>query len=49
MCIRDRLSSENNLRLANSKAEDLSIKRLTKNAPSVREMFDAARSENPAG
>ena len=25
------------------------IKRLTKNAPSVREMFDAARSENPAG
>ena len=43
------LSSENNLRLANSKAEDLSIKRLTKNAPSVREMFDAARSENPAG
>ena len=29
--------------------KDLSIKRLTKNAPSVREMFDAARSENPAG
>lgn len=35
------LSSENNLRLANNKAEELSIKRLTKNAPSVREMFDA--------
>ncbi|MBC5744152.1 DUF2130 domain-containing protein [Lachnospiraceae bacterium MD308] len=34
------LSSENNLRLANNKAEDLSIKRLTKNAPSVKEMFD---------
>lgn len=34
------LSSENNLRLANDKAEDLSIKKLTKNAPSVREMFD---------
>ena len=34
------LSSENNLRLANNKAEDLSIKKLTKNAPSVREMFD---------
>ena len=33
-------SSENQLRLANSKAEDLSIKRLTKNAPSVRAMFD---------
>ena len=43
------LSSENNLRLANSKAEDLSIKRLTKNAPSVREMFDAAKNESPAG
>ncbi|MBQ3880776.1 MAG: DUF2130 domain-containing protein [Oscillospiraceae bacterium] len=35
------LSSENNLRLANNKAEDLSIKRLTKNAPSVKAMFDA--------
>ena len=34
------LSSENNLRLANSKAEDLSIKKLTKNAPSVKAMFD---------
>lgn len=34
------LSSENNLRLANNKAEDLSIKRLTKNAPSVKAMFD---------
>ena len=43
------LSSENNLRLANNKAEDLSIKRLTKNAPSVRQMFDAAKNESPAG
>ena len=34
------LSSENNLRLANNKAEDLSIKKLTKNAPSVKQMFD---------
>ncbi|MDO5126341.1 MAG: DUF2130 domain-containing protein [Eubacteriales bacterium] len=34
------LSSENNLRLANDKAEELTIKKLTKNAPSVREMFD---------
>ncbi len=33
-------SSENQLRLANSKAEDLSIKKLTKNAPTVRAMFD---------
>ena len=34
------LSSENNLRLANNKAEDLTIKKLTGNAPSVREMFE---------
>lgn len=34
------LSSENNLRLANSKADELSIKKLTKNAPSVKAMFD---------
>ena len=34
------LSSENNLRLANNKADELSIKKLTKNAPSVRAMFE---------
>lgn len=34
------LSSENNLRLANKKADELSIKKLTKNAPSVKAMFD---------
>ena len=34
------LSSENNLRLANNKADDLSIKKLTKNAPSLKAMFD---------
>lgn len=34
------LSSENQLRLANNKAEELSIKKLTKNAPSVKAMFD---------
>jgi len=39
------LSSENNLRLANNKAEDLSIKRLTKNAPAVREMFEELEKE----
>ena len=33
------LSSENNLRLANSKAEDLSIKRLTKNNPTMAAKF----------
>lgn len=39
------LSSENNLRLANNKAEELSIKKLTKNAPSIRRMFDERKSE----
>ncbi len=41
------LSSENNLRLANDKAESLSIKKLTKNAPSVKEMFDGIKSGAP--
>ena len=35
----DLLSSENNLRLANDKAQDLSIKKLTKGAPSVAKEF----------
>lgn len=39
------LSSENNLRLANSKAEELSIKKLTKNAPTVREMFEELKKD----
>ncbi len=39
------LSSENNLRLANNKAEDLSIKRLTRDAPAVRAMFDEIKQE----
>ena len=34
------LRSEDNLRLANNKAEDLSIKKLTKNAPTVKQMFE---------
>lgn len=37
------LSSENNLRLANNKADDLSIKKLTKNAPSIAKMFEDAK------
>ena len=36
----DLLSSDRNLRLANDKAQDLSIKKLTKNAPTVKAMFD---------
>ena len=39
------LGADRNLRLANDKAQDLSIKKLTKNAPSVKEMFDKANQE----
>ena len=39
------LSSENNLRLANNKADELTIKKLTKNAPSVKAMFDELKKE----
>ncbi|MBQ3979831.1 MAG: DUF2130 domain-containing protein [Lachnospiraceae bacterium] len=35
------LGSANQLRLANDKADDLSIKKLTKGAPSVKALFDA--------
>ena len=41
----DLLSSDRNLRLANDKAQDLSIKKLTKNAPSVKAMFDEVNGE----
>ena len=34
------LSSENNLRLANNKAEDLTVKKLIKNNPTMEEKFD---------
>lgn len=33
------LSSENNLRLANNKAQDLTVKRLTKNNPTMAQKF----------
>jgi len=35
------LSSENNLRLANNKAEDLTIKRLTRGNPTMKAKFDS--------
>lgn len=38
------LGSENNLRLANDKAQDLTIKRLTRNNPTMKQKFDDARS-----
>lgn len=40
------LSSDRNLRLANDKAQDLSIKKLTKNAPSVKEKFDDLKKKS---
>lgn len=39
------LSSENNLRLANKKADELSIKKLTKNAPLLKAVFDKLKKE----
>ena len=38
------LSSENNLRLANNKAEDLTIKKLTNNNKTMKEMFETLKS-----
>jgi hypothetical protein len=38
------LSSENNLRLANEKADDLTIKKLTKGNPTMKEKFDGLGS-----
>lgn len=44
--IKDNLiGSENQLRLANDKAEDLTIKRLTRKNPTMKALFDAAREE----
>ncbi|WP_339898561.1 DUF2130 domain-containing protein [uncultured Gilvimarinus sp.] len=38
------LGSENNLRLANNKADDLSVKKLTKRNPTMAAMFDELKS-----
>lgn len=40
------LSSENNLRLANNKAEDLTIKKLTNNNETMKKMFEDAKKED---
>lgn len=42
------LSSENNLRLANDKAQGLSIKKLTRNNPTMKQKFHELQS-NEAG
>ena len=39
------LSSVNNLRLANNKADDLTIKKLTYNNPSMKQKFDGLKKE----
>lgn len=39
-------TSENQLRLANDKAQDLSVKKLTKNAPSIKEKIDSYHLED---
>ena len=40
------LSSENNLRLANNKAEDLTIKKLTHNSETMAKMFEELKKES---
>jgi len=40
------LSSENNLRLANDKADDLTIKKLTKGNPTMKAKFDELENED---
>lgn len=40
------LSSENNLRLANNKAEDLTIKKLTHNSETMAKMFESLKEED---
>ena len=39
------LSSENNLRLANNKAEDLTVKKLTKSNPTMKAKFEALKKD----
>ena len=40
------ISSENNLRLANDKLDDLTIKKLTRNNPTMKAKFDEAREQH---
>ena len=45
--IKDALtSSDRQLRLANDKAQDLTIRKLTKNSPSVKQKLDEVRKQN---
>ena len=40
------MSSENNYRIANDKVEDLTIKKLTKNCPSIAKKFEEAHNDD---
>ena len=40
------LKSGNNYRLANDKAQDLTVKKLTRNNPTMREKFDAVNDDS---
>ena len=42
------LGSENNLRLANDKAESLTVKRLTRGNPTMTAKFEEARNSTPS-
>ena len=42
------LSSENNLRLANNKAQDLTVKRLTRGNPTMTALFEALKKDDKA-
>jgi hypothetical protein len=43
------LGSENNLRLANNKADDLTVKKLTKNNPTMAEKFTKLKNDDTSG
>lgn len=40
------LSSENNLRLANNKADDLTVKKLVRNNPTMKQKFETSKEED---
>ena len=45
----DLLGAENNLRLANNKAEDLTVKKLTRKNPTMKAKFDALKNDEQDG
>ena len=42
------LGADRNLRLANDKAQEVSVKRLTRNNPTMREKFNSIRKNQAA-